>query len=145
MFLNKSPGKDLIMAFWFKKLHSNRDRLTELYHNTYSGKETFPTWLTEAKATLLAKNEHTNNAKNYRPIACLNVTYKMYTSCWNIFLTDHCNQNNSTSEQAPVKKGVWGYTEQILINKSVMSEVKKERRNLFTIWLDYKKELNSVP
>ena len=26
-----------------------------------------------------------------------------------------------------------------------MSEVKKKRRNLFTIWLDYKKALDSVP
>ena len=30
MHLNKSPGKDLIIAFWFKKLH-------ELYQNTYEG------------------------------------------------------------------------------------------------------------
>ena len=88
MSLNKSPGKDLIIAFWFKKLHFYRYRLTE------------------AKTTLIAKNGHTKNAKNYRPIACLNLTYKIYTSCLNIFLTDHCNQNNITLEQAAGKKGV---------------------------------------
>ena len=41
MPLNKSPGKDLIIAFWFKKLHFYRDRLTELYQNTSDSKEIF--------------------------------------------------------------------------------------------------------
>ena len=146
MSLNKSPGKDLIIALWLKKLHFYRDRLTELYKNIYDGKETLPTWLTEAKTTLIAKNKHFNNAKNYRPIACLNWTYKIYTSCLNIFRTDHCNQNNIiTPEQAAGKKGLLDCTEQLLINKAVMSEVKKKKRNLFTIWLDYKKAFDSVP
>ena len=30
------------------------------------------------------------------------------------------------------------------MNKAVMSKVKKKRRNLFTIWVDYKKEFNLV-
>ena len=76
MSLNKSPGKDLIITFWLKKIHFYRDRLTELYQNTCYGKETLPTWLTEAKTTLIAKNEHTNNAKDYRPIACLNLAIR---------------------------------------------------------------------
>ena len=35
MHLNKSPRKDLIIAFWFKKLHFYRYIITELYQNTY--------------------------------------------------------------------------------------------------------------
>ena len=66
MHLNKSPGKDLIVTFWFKKLHFYRDRITELYQNTYEGNGILPLWLTEAKTTLIAKNEQTENAKNYR-------------------------------------------------------------------------------
>ena len=70
----------------------------------------------------------------------------MYTSCLNIFLTHHCDQNNIiTSEQAAVKKRVWGCVEQLLLSKAVMSEVKKKRRNIFTAWLDYKKVFDSVP
>ena len=146
MHLNKSPGKDLLIAFWFKKLHFYRDRLTELYQNTYEGNDTLPLWLTEAKTTLIAKNEQTENAKNYRPIACLNLTYKIYTSCLNIFLTDHCDLNNIiTLEQAAGKKGVWDCVEQLLLNKAVMSKVKKKRGNIFNVWLDYKKAFDSVP
>ena len=63
----------------------------------------------------------------------------------NIFLTDHCHQNNIiTSEQAAGKKGVWGCVEQLLLNKAVMSKFEKKRRNIFTVWLDYKKAFDSV-
>ena len=79
MHLNKSPGKDLIIASWFKKLYCYRDTLTELYKNTYEGSDILPLLLTEAKTTFIAKKELTENAKNYRPIACLNLTYKKYT------------------------------------------------------------------
>ena len=41
MPLNKSPGKDLIIAFWFKKLHFYRDRLTELYQTPTMAKRQF--------------------------------------------------------------------------------------------------------
>ena len=58
-------------------------------------------------------------------------------SCLNIFLTDHCNQNNIIIlEQAAGKKVLWGCTEQLLVNKAVIPEVKKKRQNLFTIWLE---------
>ena len=53
MTLIKSPGKDLIIAFLFKKLHFYRERLTKLYQNTYDGKETIPAWLPEAKSKQL--------------------------------------------------------------------------------------------
>ena len=78
MSLNKSPSKDLVIAFWFKKLDFYRDRLAGLYQNTYDCRETLPTWLTEAKTRLIAKSDYTKNAKNYRPIASLNLTYKIY-------------------------------------------------------------------
>ena len=72
--------------------------------------------------------------------------YKIYTSCLNSFLYDHCHCHKIiTTEQAAGKKGVWGCTEQLLINKSIMSEVRNKKRNLTTIWLDYKKAFDSVP
>ena len=53
-------------------------------------------------------------------------------SCLNIFLTDHCNQNNIiTPEQAAGKEGLWGCTEQLLINKAVMPEVKKKTKSVY--------------
>ena len=72
--------------------------------------------------------------------------YKIYTSCLNSFLYDHCHCHKIiTTEQAAGRKGVWGCTEELLINKSITSEVRNKKRNLITIWLDYKKAFYSVP
>ena len=84
--------------------------------------------------------------KNYRPIACLNIMYKIYTSCLNIFLQEHCIRNNTiTLEQAGGQPQVWGCIEQLLLNKSILYEVKQKKRNLITIWLDCQKAFVSIP
>ena len=63
-----------------------------------------------------------------------------------MFLYDHCHCHKIiTTEQAAGKKGVWGCTEQLFINKSILSELRNKNRNLITIWLDYKKAFDSVP
>ena len=43
-----------------------------------------------------------------------------------------------TPEQAVGKKRVWGTVEQLLINKSILKEVRSMRRNLDTVLLDYR-------
>ena len=103
-------------------------------------------WLSTVRTSLLPKNKETHIAKNYRPIACLNIMYKLYTSCLNSFISDHVYKNNIiTQEQTAGKRGVWGTLEQLLINKNIMNEVRRMRRHLTTIWLDYRKAFDSIP
>ena len=72
--------------------------------------------------------------------------YKICTSCINIFLTDHVLHNNIiTNEQIGANTDAWGTTEQLLINKSILKEVKNSRRNLVTVWLNYRKAFDSIP
>ena len=55
---------------------------------------------------------------------------KFYRSCLNFFIQNHCESNKIvTDEQAGGKRGIWGCAEQILINKAVLKEVKKQRQN----------------
>ena len=146
LYLGKAPGRDLITGYWYKKLDFYKTDLIDLLQRTFEGKVSIPNWLSTAKTTLVAKNEITNVAKNYRPIACLNILYKIYTSCLNTFLQDHCETNNIvTLEQAGGKRGVWGCTEQLLLNKCILNEVKHKKRNLINVWLDYRKAFDSVP
>ena len=85
-------------------------------------------------------------AKNYRTIALLNIMYKLYTRRIDSFLSDHLLQNNIiTLEKAGGKQGVWGTTEHLLLNKSILNDARKHRRNLITVWLDYRKAFDSVP
>ena len=47
-------------------------------------------------------------------------------------LSDHCHKNLIIStEQAAGKKGFWGCTEQLLINKAIMAEVRKKMMQSF--------------
>ena len=94
---------------------------------------------------LLPKTTETNQATNYRPIACLNITYKLFTAILNTFLEDHCTANDIiTIEQAGGKKGSWGCIDQLLVNKMIMDEVRKHRRNLFVMYFDYRKAFDSI-
>ena len=54
------------------------------------------------------------------------------------------SQNNNIGTRS-LKKGVWGCTEQLLINKSNISEVRNKKKNLITIWRHDKKAFDSIP
>ena len=63
--------------------------------------------MAKAKTILLPKNDQTNWAKNYRPIALQNIMLKLYIGCINQFLQDHCQCSSiTTAEQARGKKEV---------------------------------------
>ena len=71
---------------------------------------------------------------------------KVYTGCIGLLIEEHCIANDIIApEQAGTKKEMWGCMDQLLINKVVLEEVKKYCRNLFTVWLDYRKAYDSIP
>ena len=100
----------------------------------------------EGTTYLLAKNNETNDAKNYRPITCLSTTYKLLTSV----LTDrtylHLERNNLFPlEQKGCRRGSYGCKDQLLVNKMLLENCKKRQRNMSCAWIDYKKAFDSVP
>ena len=61
-------------------------------------------------------------------------------------MSDRVYKNNIISqEQAAGKRGVWGTLEQLLISKNIIQEVKRMRKNLTIIWLEYRKAFGSIP
>ena len=141
---NKSPGNNLRVEYWYKHLTFYRNNLAELHNNTFAGLIEIATWI--GTNLLLLKNDQTNQANNYRPIALQNITLKLYAGCMNRLLQDHCQSSNIiTTEQAAGKKNVWGCLEQLLINKTILEEVTENHRFLITMWLDYQKAFDSVP
>ena len=111
--VSKAPGKDCIIGFWFKNVSSYRDivavKFSELLHSHPN--TPLPMWFSIAHTSLLPKNKETHIAKNFRPIACLNVMYKLYANCHNSFISDHVYKNNITQDQAAGKRGAWGTLE----------------------------------
>ncbi len=142
---NGAPGRDLIRSFWLKKLVATHTGMLGEYKSIFNGDKVIPQWLALCMTHLLPKNADTLNAKNYRPIACQNTMYKLFTGIVYTFFEDHCVSNNIiTMEQAGGKKGSWGCPDQLLINKMVLDEVTSHRRNLFTMWFDYKKAFDMI-
>ena len=120
--------------------------MKELLTGTFELKHEMPDWLVLSKTVLTSKNNETRKAENYRPIALQNCMYKLYTGILVEFITDHCEINNIiTLEQAVGKRGSWGCIDQFLINSMIYEEITQHRRNLTTVWLDYKKAFDSVP
>ena len=85
---NKSPGPDGLVAFWYKNLQFHIPYLATLYNSCLDGRNKVPDWLSEAKTRLIPKCHQTHLPNNYRPIALLNVMYKLYTGCLNCFLDE---------------------------------------------------------
>ena len=79
--INKAQGSDLINQHWYKRLTSYRDQLSVLYNQRIHFDSPRSTWLSASHTALLPKKTDTHIAKNYRPIACLNVMCKLYISC----------------------------------------------------------------
>ena len=93
-----SPGPDYIIGYWFKHLYQRR----------FKNRKERPRWLCTAKIHLLPKNDYAKVAKNYGPIACLNLMYKLFTSCLNVFVQDVCNRNNIITHEKAVGNKEFG-------------------------------------
>ena len=77
---NGAPGPDKINAYAIKKLPSTHKFLVNAFVDAFDNNKPLPNWLVKGKTILLPKNQETGITKNYRPTACLNITYKLYTS-----------------------------------------------------------------
>ena len=102
-------GNDHIRCYWIKRLTSTHPYLLTELKNIYGEEIMLPDWLATGKPILLPKNALTHETKNYRPIACPNITYKIYTGIINNSLENHCFINDIiTLEQAGGKKKAVG-------------------------------------
>ena len=54
--------------------------MAKAYTNTIENPADVPDWLVEGLTYLLPKIEETKNPKNYRPITCLPIIYKILAS-----------------------------------------------------------------
>lgn len=81
-----------------------REILTTLLkkQQKYNRQLDIPGWLTVAWIIFISKNKELHVAKTSRPITCLNVMYKLYTGCRNMFLQNHCQTNGVITEEYTV-------------------------------------------
>ena len=142
----KSPGIDKIPNVWLKKLGALHHHYLSTFNRMINGKEDAPEWLTHGRTTLLPKSKETQMPSKYRPISCLNTTYKWLTGILADAIYQHLEVGGYLEEeQKGCIKDRMGTKDQLLINKTVLEDCKKRERNLSMAWIDYKKAFDSVP
>ena len=142
----KSPGIDMLPNFWLKYITSLHAELVKAFNVIMNIPERTPDWLTKGKTHLLAKNDKTEDPKNYRPITCLSTSYKILTSILSNRTYNFLEENNLLPiEQKGCRRNSYGCKDQLLINKMVLEDVRSRSKNISTAWIDYRKAFDSVP
>lgn len=142
----KSPGIDKLQNFWWKKLTNIHGKTASLIDNTVQNPYTIPSWLTTGRTTLISKKPDTKNPSNYRPITCLPIIYKILTSIITSRMSHHIEAYNIIPpEQKGNASNTYGTIDQLIINKMILEDAKKKKRNISTAWIDYKKAFDSIP
>ena len=142
----KAPGHDKISNFWLKSLPSVHLRLARCLNRCVECPEAIPDWMVKGKTTLLAKSANTSDASQFRPITCLTTLWKCLTGIVSEKMLEHLNSYNIIAvEQQGAIKHSYGTKTQLLINKSVVEDAMRRRKNLSMLFIDYSKAYDSVP
>ncbi|XP_030762944.1 uncharacterized protein LOC115887619 [Sitophilus oryzae] len=79
----KTPGNDKIQAYWWKNFPATHPILSRQFQQALVDPEKMPPFFTQGVTYMLPKNQEPENQKNFRPITCLLVIYKILTSIIN--------------------------------------------------------------
>ena len=95
----KAPGSDGLHGFWLKKFISLYQAMVKYLDGCIKTGDV-SNWMVESRTVLIQKNARKRNAvSNYRPIACLNLLWKLMTGFINEKVYDHLNQQKLLPEK----------------------------------------------
>ena len=135
----KTPGPDQIPNFWLKKLNISHFFLANALNEIMENPNKSPKWLTEGNTYLVAKDQNTQDPKNYHPITCLPTIYKTLTSILAKKTYSYLeNFQLLPEEQKGCRVGFFGSKDQLLINRMITEITKNKKGALSQAWIDYK-------
>ena len=83
---------------------------------------------------------------NYRPITCLPLLWKLFTSLISEEIYKHLETNHLLpEEQKGCRKRSRGTKDQLIIDKMIIRKCKRRKTGLAMGWVDYKKAFDMVP
>ena len=135
-----APGIDGIQNYWWKMLELAQEALTRAFTKIKEDNKNIPVWWPTGRTVLIPKTKCLEDEKNYRPITCLNTSYKIMTGVVAKYMREHMIENEIWDEgQLGTVEGVLGTVDQLIIDRCIMDEVKQYHRNLAVAFYDYKK------
>ena len=141
---NKAGGQDELIMEMLKDLDAeNRHRLLELYNAIYHS-EQIPEHFNEAMVVQIYKTGKTPELySSYRPIALLNVTYKVFAKLIQNRLRDTLD-DRIVDFQYGYRQGR-STAEPIFIARRVQEMAERHGEQLYMLALDYSKAFDSIP
>lgn len=139
-----APGNDKLVNFWLKKFISIHTKLAVAINTMINERQQIPDWLSEGSCVMIPKKENPN-AEDHRPITCLNTIYKLVTSIINLELQKHETKHRIMQiDQRGGTPGSMGCVDNLLIDKTILQDAERNRKNLSCTWIDVKKAFDSV-
>ena len=90
-----APGVDGIQNFWWKKFIPVQKALAKVLTILYEDTAMIPEWWPSGRTVLLPKTKNLGDEKNYRPIKCLNTSYKILTGLVAKHMREHAVVNET--------------------------------------------------
>ena len=126
-----APGIDGIQNYWWKNFTPAQKALTKVYTLMKTDNNLIPEWWPKGRTVLIPKTKSMSDEKNYRPVTCLNTSYKILTGIIAKYMRKHTVVNEIWDEgQLGAVEGVLGTVDQLIIDRCIMEEVKQYHRNL---------------
>ena len=141
---NKSGGPDAIITELLHDLdETNRTKLLALYNEIYDT-ETIPDHFNEAQVVQIYKpGKIPEQYSSYRPIALLNVTYKVFAKLLQTRLRDELD-HRLVPFQFGYRQGK-STSEPIFIARRAQEIAERHGTQLYMLALDYSKAFDSIP
>lgn len=144
--VKKSPGPDGITNEFLKNLPlCGREWLLSIY-NTFLINESVPRDWATSLTVMLYKKGIPNDPINYRPIALLNGSLKLFTQIFQGRIQKWANDNNIIPEcQGGFRPGR-GTDDQIFcLNAIINLSLQKKGGKLFSLFIDFQRAFPSIP
>ena len=142
----KAPGNDCLSNFWLKSMPCCFQLLADTMNDYIEAPERMPDWIVRGRTTLLPKSNKTSDASQYRPITCLTTYWKCLSGVLSEKITKHLNEFSILAqEQQGAIKDSYGTKVQLIINKTLVEDAIRKRKDLSMVYVDYAKAFDSVP
>ncbi|XP_075170249.1 uncharacterized protein LOC142242567 [Haematobia irritans] len=142
----KQPGVDKIHNYYYKYLTTLHSHMLNIFNNMITNPQQITQEMCAGITYLKPKVEQPTTASQYRPITCLNTIYKIFTSCIAAKISEYCENNNIIAEeQKGCRQNTKGCKDQLIIDSVITNQAIRNRKNLYTAFIDYQKAFDSIP
>lgn len=136
----------MIAAFWYKAFWGPTNLLRDEVWELIESGEGCPAWFVEGRTVLIPKEGCEGKPEQYRPITCLNTSYKLLTGALTVLLMAHAEAMDLLPiEQKALRRGARGCMDALAIDNAVTEEARVWARNLSVAWIDFRKAYDMTP